>query len=205
MERPDVAQAFAKVNGWTAEVEGFSADFRNATPDNARITYILDDGQQLTGEHLTPLKVSLLRSETQPSDAILQGIDVVSRDETTRNGLRHRIETDLIRFSQYTHVPWIVMSLIGISLIVASERLYRKRDPRWIPFLIFVLFTLLLLLARVVFYSIIDAASWNAEIRYLVPANALGVLLFSVCAASVLRFIATGKAPSTWQAEPTDQ
>lgn len=180
MARPDVVKVYSAEKGWKPDVVGYSADVKSRLPDDVTVTYFLDSGNHVQGDHLREMHVSTLGNQDPRGGAVIQGIDMVRPHPDARAGARHEIQLALVRFSQSTALHWGAAAVCALALIVIGRAVRRERDSRWKGLVAFFGFTLLVWCARILFYSVIDAAAWQVGLRYLVSAHALGVVLFSV-------------------------
>jgi hypothetical protein len=188
IDRPDVSTAFLRANGWAPIVTGFSGQVETEH-GVASIIYTLDDGTQLRGDHLVPLHVSTVQDASQPSTAVMQGIDIVKAPHGTVSQARHAFQVWAAGAATAVGGWLFAFGIITLPLLVATRRMKRAFAVK--PRLVLFGLVLLLWTARLLFYSILDAAAWQADqIRYLAPDHMLGLVLLALSASSLVHWIA---------------
>lgn len=191
IDRPDVINGYNKEAGWKPSVIGFRASVKGRSPDDVTIRYLLDDRSQVETDHLKPMAVSTLENKTVPQDKILQGIDLVSAAENPNRPLAFlQTQAAVANFTTRPAFRWSALGIWVCFLITAVV----TRVRGWGIFqgellTIFMAFMAVSWCSRILFYSVLDAASWNAnQIRYLAPAHAIGLLVLSVSVAGLFSF-----------------
>ncbi len=184
MQRPDVVKGLTTQKPWKPQVAGFYAVGLNASPDQMKITYVLDDGSKVEATHLAPMRVSMLDDKSDPGLQIMQGIDLVDRKLDLRSGRRYRLEKKLVRLSESVAIRWITACVLLVSFLLAARVIWIGRaTQRCKSFILFFSLSLVMLTARILLYATLDASSWQAnQLRYLAPANGMLIVLFAVCA-----------------------
>jgi hypothetical protein len=181
LDRPDVVNVFSKTNGWKPEVNGFLATLHGPSAGNIKVRYILDDGSQLQSEDLKSTGGRKVVNTSVPGDDILQFIDKVELPDTAVPDSRHQLESAFLRRFESKSVTRMAVATFAVAFLLSGYMWIARRDQVFEPGFIFLVFALLSWVARIFFYSLIDARGWNAQqIRYLAPANALGFVIFSV-------------------------
>jgi hypothetical protein len=181
VDRPDVVKVFSKENGWKPEVDGFLATLHGNSAGKLNVKYILDDGSQLQSENLKPAEGRKVINSSVPGDDIVQFIDKVELPVAVGADLRHQLQSGLLRRFESKPVRKVAVVTFAIAFLLSGYMWIARRDQAFRLFFVFLFFALLSWVVRILFYSLIDARSWNAQqIRYLAPANALGFVMFSV-------------------------
>jgi hypothetical protein len=197
MERPDVVKGLTTQKPWKPQVAGFYAVALNASPDQMKITYVLDDGSKTEATHLAPMHVTMLDDKADGLQ-VMQGIDLVNQKLDIRTGRRYRLEKKLVHLSESVAIRWITAGVLLVSFLLAAILIRMGRaTQRCRSFMLFFALSLVMLAARILLYATIDASSWQAnQLRYLAPANAMLIVLFAVCASvfgwSEMKFLIPG-------------
>jgi hypothetical protein len=190
--RPDVVKAIGAQNGWDPDVVGFHTSLTSSSPDAVKVTYVLEDGTRLQGEHLKPAVVSKIENKLAPGNDILQGIDEAGSPSAEGFDARRSIELNLYERLQSPALRRLGIVTFCLAFLVSGWAFIRERDLRFKVFFIFFSLSCALWTARILFYSLIDARAWPGDqIRYLAPANALALVTFSVSVAALIVFAAS--------------
>jgi hypothetical protein len=190
MDRPDVDKGFLAQAGWKPHAVGFKSTVESASPDNVRITYVLDDGSHVEGTHLKQMMVSKLVNAISANSDVLQGIDYAKEDSGGLPQSRtRRIQDALVNFSNRSAVHWIAFIVVLLGVGVMLKVFLGRQDACAKSLLVLIAFALPMWCLRILLYSLIDATAWNAnQIRYLAPANALGFAVFALSVTALPKF-----------------
>ncbi len=190
MERPDVDKGFLAQAGWKPHAVGFQSTVESISPDDVRITYILDDGSHVQGTHLKQMMVSKLVNKASANSDVLQGIDYAKADGGNLPQSRTRkIQDALVYFSNRAAVHWIGFVLVLLAVGVMAKVFADSQNSCAKSMLMLIAFAFPMWCLRILLYSVIDAAAWNGnQIRYLAPANALGFAIFALSVTALPKF-----------------
>ncbi len=205
IRRPDVEKVFAKQNGWPPNVLGFSATVYSQSPEKLTIHYLLDNGAQIEAGRLEPMQVSSIENKHTPRSEVIQGVDLVQAHAHLRSGIDYAIQLWLLRTIQAPGLKWCVVALVVLAFLLNCYALLQTAQQQRAVWLMIFSFILVLWCARILFYSVLDAAAWEgSQVRYLAPAHALGLVLLSISFASLLQQGANRWSLARRDPTPTD-
>ena len=190
IDRPDVDRFFEPQYGWHPSVMTFRADLRSSSTDKIIITYVLDDGSIVRSSNLSHLGISTLKSAGSPPTDVLQGVDVLSPHDVVKLDVFHYKQARLVKIANSKNGHRVAFAIFAAACILLFLSLIQRRNMQWVrlPGIVLV-FAFSLWCARVLFYAVLDAGSWNAhQTRYLAPTNALGTIMLALCVCVLLTF-----------------
>ena len=187
MLRKDVVDGYAKAEGRVPTVYGYRAQMSEVRGEPKKIIYILSDGHQIEVD--APFSKGMSTIDVSDNRIkITQGLDLTGEAISIQSSsLGFQIQNKLISLIERPTVK-IVIGIIDIGGILLSliQMSRRKAVPfqRWSLLVIFISG---IMLFRILFYALLDAAAWPVELRYLAPANSLLIVIFALVMAEVGR------------------
>jgi hypothetical protein len=192
MQRYDVVEGYKKAEGRIPAVFGFRAELGAVRGELKKIIYVLSDGRKIGVE--APLKKGVSSVGVGDSNfMIIQGFDLTGDVMTSsRRGMGFKIQNTIIYISEWIAVKTMIGILVIGGLLFSVVQIIRV-VPASIPrHLLLVIFISGIVIFRIGFYTLIDAAAWSIDLRYLAPANALLLVLFALVLAGVSRWVWRG-------------
>jgi hypothetical protein len=188
VDRPDVDRVFTPQYGWRPSVVGFRTDLRGSSPDKVTITYVLDDGSSVRTTHPAQIGISKLTNANSPQMEVLQGLDVLNPHDVVKLSVFHYKQARLVKIANSKNGQRVAIAIFAAASLLLLLSLIQRRNLQWakLPAIVLV-FAFLLWCARVFFYSVLDAAAWNAhQTRYLAATNAMGSIMLALCVCVLL-------------------
>lgn len=187
IERNDVSIGIEKSNGWNPEVYGFRAEIEANSLEDVTLAYYFSDGTIVESDFFSKGQVSTIVSKSDNKSKVIQGIDIAEYDPTNvRRGFRHKLQNILVRYMSTNTAVILASTIFIFFLVLAIIKIVNKKYDRLRNILVFQLFLFLIFSARILFYSLIETASWHVEIRYLASAQALFFIFISFSIGTII-------------------
>lgn len=186
--RADVTNGFTKSNGWKPEVYGFQAEIEATSLQDVTLTYFLSDGTTVDSNKFSKGQVLTIGSNAHKNSNVIQGIDVAGLDPTNvRSGIRHEMQKTLVQYMK-SNAAILLASTISIAFIILMiiRIVINKKSNLIRNIFVLQFFILLIFGARIIFYSLIETASWHIGIRYLASSQALFFVFISCSLAAIV-------------------
>jgi len=161
IERFDVSNGIEKSSGWKPEVYGFQAEIEANSLEDVTLTFVLSDGSIVNSNLFSNGQVATIGNKAN-SSKVVQGIDIARVDLiNVRSGVRHEIQKTLVRYMN-SNAAVLLASTIAIAFFILTIiKVIYKKDDVFDNIFVFQFFLLLIFSARILFYSLIEAASWQ--------------------------------------------
>jgi hypothetical protein len=187
IKRVDVSNGFAKSNGWKPEVYGFRVEIEGNLLENVTLVYFLDDGTTVDSNSFLEGQVLTVVNRDDNNSKVVQGIDIAKLDTfNARSGKRHEMQGILIRYMSSNTAVLLASTILIIFFILALIKVIKKKYDTDRNIFVLQLFLFLIFGARILFYSLIETASWHVETRYLASAQALFFIFISISIATII-------------------
>lgn len=186
IERLDVSDGVGKSSGWKPEVYGFRADIEANSLEDVTLRYFFSDGTMIESNSFIRGQVRTILNKANDSTKVVECLDIAEVDSPfVRKGIRHEMQKKLARYIASSGSVLLVSTIsIGFFIFSILVIIKRKYDIFRSVF-VFQVFITLIFALRLLFYSLIETASWHVEIRYLASAQALLVAFISVSLATI--------------------
>lgn len=190
MHRYDVVEGYKKSEGRVPDVFGFRAELSGVRGELVRLVYVLSDGRKVGVK--VPLKNGI--SSVDGGDRnlkITQGLDLIGDDvANSRGDIGFQIQNKLISLVDLAAVKIVVGIILVAGLIIAVVQTTRFSSTLFTskPSLL-VIFISGVVIFRIGFYTLIDAAAWSIDSRYLAPANALLLVILALALTVVSQWV----------------
>lgn len=181
-DRPDVMKSFAAEGSLLSAVYGFKASLLGLDQGELVARYFLSDGSHIVSPVLVVNRVDQV--EDKPSGKRLtQGIDLAGPSDRPSSTSKRRQDVQVSLIKQFNRVaPWTAVSILSLGVLAA---LVRRRFPTARMDNLFywsVVLVLGLLVQRIAFYGLVDAAGWDVEVRYMTAATGLLIVAVTIIA-----------------------
>lgn len=177
-DRIDVAEGYERERKWKPDVIGFRARLEGEADSPVKVVYVLASGEEVQSQ------AGLIAGQVSKLDGadglvVMQGVDVAETDSKMRNGWRQKFQLSLVSF---VNTDWVAITLL-ISLVALTS--LSMLTPRVLGAgqygvtqfcsLVFLLFAL-----RVLFYAVVNSEAWMVEVRYLLAAGLMALIVLSL-------------------------
>lgn len=192
IQRYDVVEGYKKAEGRIPAVFGFRAELSTVRGELKKIIYVLSDGRKIGVE--APFKKGVSSVDAGDSNfMITQGFDLTGDVITSsRRGMGFKIQNAIISGSEWMPLKTMIGILVIGGLLFSVVQITRV-VPASIPrHSLLVIFISGIVIFRIGFYTLIDAAAWSIDLRYLAPVNALLLVIFVLGLAGISRLVWRG-------------
>jgi hypothetical protein len=183
--RDDVSSGYKPILNYKPDVIGFHENLFNISPDNVNVTYYLSNGNII---HTTIRSIGIIDIVKLNNISIYQGIDYI-KNSSSIHDFKFSIQKSIILL--YNSITIKLLFLL-IIIIYGMALLINKKFRSFGLINISIYLLLIIIVLRLLFYSIIQSASWNIEIRYLASTQTqylfLVLLIFCQLASSSFQF-----------------
>jgi hypothetical protein len=182
-----VSNGFEKTYGRKPQVYGFRVEVEANSLDEVTLTYIISDGTMVQGNMFVKGQISTIEGSSRSSTKVVQGIDIAELDSNhVRSGIRHEMQTKLVNYASSSLFAFLTMGIsIAFFIFTIAKASYNKSAVSRQLF-VFQLILFLIIGARILFYSMVEAASWHVELRYLASAQVLLLVFFIISLVSIV-------------------
>lgn len=189
MLRNDVVDGYTKAEAKIPKVYGFRAQLNGVLGVPKKIIYTLSDSRQI--EVAAPFRKGVSIIDTNENNIrITQGLDLIGNSESIRSGgMGFQIQNRIISISEWMEVKMIAGIVILLGLFYSLIQLVRDRSASISRNALLIIFISGIVMFRILFYSLLDAAAWSVELRYLAPINCLLLVILSICLAEVSQWV----------------
>lgn len=192
MQRDDVVEGYKKAEGIIPAVFGFRAELGAVRGELKKIIYVLSNGHNIEVD--APFKKGV--SSVGIADGnlmITQGFDLTGDVMTSsRGGMGFQIQNTMISVSEWISVKTMIGILVIGGLLFSLVKISKVMSESVPGRSFVVVFISGIVIFRIGFYALIDAAAWSIDLRYLAPANALMAVILALTLAGVSRRVWSG-------------
>lgn len=181
IERIDVSNGYAKSSGWKPNVYGYRIELNARSVQDVTLTYVLNDGTTLDSNVFSEGQVLTVESKANNGSKILQGTDFARLDSPeVRSGIRHEIQKTLAGYMASSATILVASGISIIFFVLVLFKVISERSADIGNIYILTIFVFLIFSARILFYALIETASWHVEIRYLASAQSMFFIFISL-------------------------